>query len=178
MYQASIRKKKKNFNTNKNENYEINFEYEEYGLVKKLLGNCRVNLITNSGDEVVGVIRGNMRKYNKRVLIEKGDIVVVSKREFQSNKVDIVHKISLDKYHDILNGDNISNTLKNEYYNSSYTSATNDSNNHINFGGSTSEDSDGESYNKLRFLNIEDNSSDSSDSSDSEKNVDVDIDNI
>jgi initiation factor 1A len=174
MYQTSIRKKKKNFNTKKNENYEINFEYEEYGLVKKLLGNCRVNLITNSGDDVVGVIRGNMRKYNKRVLIEKGDIVVVSKREFQSNKVDIVHKISLDKYPDILNGDNISNTLKNEYYNSSYTSSTNDKDTHINFGGSTSDDSDGESYNKVRFLNIEDNSSNSSNSSDSEKNVDID----
>ena len=36
MYQTSIRKKKKNFNVNKNINYEINFEYEEYGLVKKL----------------------------------------------------------------------------------------------------------------------------------------------
>jgi len=174
MYQTSIRKKKKKFNSNKYENYEINFDCEEYGLVKKLLGNCRVNLITNSGDEVVGVIRGNMRKYNKRVLIEKGDIVVVSKREFQSNKVDIVHKISLDKYSDILNGNNISNTLKNEYYNSSYTSATNDKDTHINFGGSTSDDSDSESYNKLRFLNIENNSSDSSDSSDSEKNIDID----
>jgi initiation factor 1A len=169
MYQTSIRKKKKKFNTNKNDKYEINFECEEYGIVKKLLGNCRVNLITNSGDEVVGVIRGNMRKYNKRVLIEKGDFVVISKREFQSNKVDIVHKISQDKYPEILNGNNISNTLKNEYYNSSYTSATNDKDTHINFGGSTSDDSDGESYNKLRFLNINSDSSDSSDSSDTEK---------
>jgi len=168
MYQTSIRKKKKKFNSNKNENYEINFDCEEYGLVKKLLGNCRVNLITNSGDDVIGVIRGNMRKYNKRILIEKGDIVVISKREFQSNKVDIVHKISLDKYPDILNGDNISNTLKNEYYNSSYTSATNDNDNHINFGGSSSDDCDSESYNNVRFLNIEDNSSDS------EKNLDID----
>ena len=156
-------------NTNKNDKYEINFECEEYGIVKKLLGNCRVNLITNSGDEVVGVIRGNMRKYNKRVLIEKGDFVVISKREFQSNKVDIVHKISQDKYPEILNGNNISNTLKNEYYNSSYTSATNDKDTHINFGGSTSDDSDGESYNTLRFLNINSDSSNSSDSSHTEK---------
>ena len=77
----------------------------------------------------------------------------------------------MDKYPEILNGDNISNTLKNEYYNSSYTSATNDKDTHINFGGSTSDESDGESYNKVRFLNIEDNSSNSSDS---EKNVDID----
>ena len=171
MYQTSIRnkKQKKIFNNCQNNNYDINNDYEEYAYVKKLLGNCRVNLITNSGDEVVGVIRGNMRKYNKRVLIEKGDFVVISKREFQSNKVDIVHKISQDKYPEILNGNNISNTLKNEYYNSSYTSATNDKDTHINFGGSTSDDSDGESYNKLRFLNINSDSSDSSDSSDTEK---------
>lgn len=171
MYQTSIRKKKKNFNTNKKDIYEINFDYEEYGLVKKLLGNCRVNLICNSGEEVVGVIRGNMRKYNKRVLIEKGDIVVISKREYQSNKVDIVYKVPLDQYPDILNSDKISNTLRNEYYNSSYTSASNDKDNHINFGGSTSDDSDSESYNNFKFLDIDDNSSDSSDS---EKNVEID----
>ena len=92
MYQTSIRKKKKNFNVNKNNNYEINYDIEEYAVVKKLLGNCRVSLITNSGDEVIGVIRGTLRKFNKRVLIEKGDMVIVSKRDFQANKVDIVHK--------------------------------------------------------------------------------------
>ena len=56
MYQTSIRKKKKNFNVAKNNDYEINNDYEEYAVVKKLLGNCRVTLITDSGDDVIGVI--------------------------------------------------------------------------------------------------------------------------
>lgn len=169
MYQTSIRKKKKNFNTSKNSNYDINFECEEYGIVKRLLGNCRVNLICNSGDEVMGIIRGNMRKFNKRVLIDKGDIVVISKREYQSNKVDIVHKIPSDKYSEILNSIHFSNVLKNEYYNTTNTSSNNKET-YINFSDSGSDMSDNETYNSLRFLNINDKNSDSEDN--------VEIDNI
>jgi len=169
MYQTSIRKKKKNFNTSKNTNYDINFECEEYGLVKKLLGNCRVNLICNSGDEVMGIIRGNMRKFNKRVLIDKGDIVVISKREYQTNKVDIVHKISSDKYSEILNSVHFSNVLKNEYYNTTNTSLNNKET-YINFSESGSDASDNETYKSIGFLNINDKNSDSDDN--------IDIDNI
>ena len=101
MYQTTIRNKKKSTNVAKN--YVIDSEFEEYALSKKLLGNCRVSLITNSGDEVIGIIRGNMRKFNKRVLIEVGDIVIVSKRDFQTNKVDIVHKFNLEKTQQLIN---------------------------------------------------------------------------
>lgn len=167
MYQTSIRKKKKNFNTSKNSNYDINFECEEYGLVKKLLGNCRVNLICNSGDEVMGIIRGNMRKFNKRVLIDKGDIVVISKREYQANKVDIVHKISSDKYSEILNSVHFSNVLKNEYYSTTNTSSNNKET-YINFSESGSDTSDNETYKSLRFLNIND------ENSDSDNNIEID----
>lgn len=167
MYQTSIRKKKKNFNTSKNSNYDINFECEEYGLVKKLLGNCRVNLICNSGDEVMGIIRGNMRKFNKRVLIDKGDIVVISKREYQANKVDIVHKISSDKYSEILNSVHFSNVLKNEYYSTTNTSSNNKET-YINFSESGSDTSDNETYKSLRFLNI------NHENSDSDNNIEID----
>jgi len=167
MYQTSIRKKKKNFNTSKNSNYDINFECEEYGLVKKLLGNCRVNLICNSGDEVMGIIRGNMRKFNKRVLIDKGDIVVISKREYQANKVDIVHKISSDKYSEILNSVHFSNVLKNEYYSTTNTSSNNKET-YINFSESGSDTSDNETYKSIGFLNI------NNENSDSDNNIEID----
>jgi len=167
MYQTSIRKKKKNFNTSKNSNYDINFECEEYGLVKKLLGNCRVNLICNSGDEVMGIIRGNMRKFNKRVLIDKGDIVVISKREYQANKVDIVHKISSDKYSEVLNSVHFSNVLKNEYYSTTNTSSNNKET-YINFSESGSDTSDNETYKSIGFLNI------NNENSDSDNNIEID----
>lgn len=180
MYQTSIRKKKKNFNVNKNSNYEINFDCEEYGLVKKMLGNCRVSLLCNNGQEVVGVIRGTMRKFNKRVLIEKGDIVVISKRDYQNNKVDIVHKITPDQHSAILESEHFSNILKNEYHNNSYLNdgIVKDFT-HINFNNSDNESSDSDKeenaiINELKMANIKKKSyndiyynSDSSDSSDS-----------
>jgi len=118
MYQTTIRNKKKSTNIVKN--YAIDSEFEEYALSKKLLGNCRVSLITNSGNEVIGIIRGNMRKFNKRVLIEEGDIVVVSKRDFQSNKVDIVHKYNLEQTQYLINNKELSDVLINEYYKNSH----------------------------------------------------------
>jgi initiation factor 1A len=170
MYQTSIRKKKKNFNSSNNSNYDINLDYEEYALVKKLLGNCRVNLITNSGDDVIGIIRGNMRKFNKRVLIDKGDFVIVSKREYQINKVDIVHKVSPEEYSTILESDVISNILKNEYYNNSYTTTNENKDTHINFNGSNSENED--DYKNIRRLSI------GSDNSESSSDTNIAIENI
>lgn len=126
MYQTTIRNKKKSTNIVKN--YTIDSEFEEYALSKKLLGNCRVSLITNSGNEVIGIIRGNMRKFNKRVLIEEGDIVVVSKRDFQSNKVDIVHKYNLEQTQYLINNKELSDVLINEYYKNSHKTDKSDNN--------------------------------------------------
>ena len=133
MYQTTIRNKKKSTNVAKN--YVIDSEFEEYALSKKLLGNCRVSLITNSGDEVIGIIRGNMRKFNKRVLIEVGDIVIVSKRDFQTNKVDIVHKFNLEQTQQLINNKQLSDVLINQYYKNSNKSDKSDNNDdtHIMF---------------------------------------------
>jgi translation initiation factor 1A len=129
MYQTLIRNKKKG--TKVVNNYTINLDYEEYGLAKKLLGNCRILVLCNSGEETVGIIRGNMRKFNKRVLIDVGDIVVVSKRDYQANKVDIVHKFSLEQCKTIINNKEITDTLINEYYKNVDKADIND--NHIIF---------------------------------------------
>jgi translation initiation factor 1A len=118
MYQASIRNKKKtlNLSKSKNINYIINPEYEDYGFVIKLLGNCRASVMCNNGDIIIGIIRGNMRRFNKRVLIGDGDIVVVSRREYQANKADIVHKYNLEQCQYIINSKEISESLINAYY--------------------------------------------------------------
>ena len=103
-----------------------------------------------------------MRKFNKRVLIDTGDFVIVSKREYQSNKVDIVHKVPPEEYSTILASDEISNILKNEYYNNSYSTTNENKDTHINFNGSNSESED--DYNNVRRLSLgSDNSESSSD---------------
>jgi translation initiation factor 1A len=119
MYQTSIRNKKKhsNFNKDKDLNYQINTGHEDYAYVIKLLGNCRALVLCNNGAEAIGIIRGSLRRFNKRVLIENGDIVVVSKRDFQDNKVDIVHKFNLDQCQSLIKNKEISDVLINCYYN-------------------------------------------------------------
>ena len=117
MYQTSIRNKKKisQFNKIANNNYDLNKDYEVYAYVIKLLGNCRVLVLCDNGNEAVGVIRGSMRRFNKRVLIETGDILAVSMRDFQDNKVDIVHKYNAEQCKVLINNKEISDTLINAY---------------------------------------------------------------
>jgi translation initiation factor 1A len=140
MYQASIRDKKKHkiFNHQRSDNYDLTPDYEEYAYVKKLLGNCRVQLITGSGVEAIGIIRGTLRKFNRRVIIEAGDIVVVSKRDYQENKVDIVHKYNTDQVQSLIADKKLSNVLINMYNNTHTfeegTDKTVADDNYIDFG--------------------------------------------
>jgi translation initiation factor 1A len=126
MYQASIRDKKKHkqFNHQKNDNYFINHEYEEFAYVKKLLGNCRTHVLMDSGIEAIGIIRGSLRKFSKRVIIETGDIVVVSKRDFQDSKVDIVHKYNTDQVQCLIAEQKLSSVLRGMYNNNSCHSSS------------------------------------------------------
>jgi len=121
MYQASIRntKKHKEFNNLRKDNYDLKKEFEEYAYVKKLLGNCRVLLITNSGKDVIGIIRGSLRKFSKRVIIEVGDIVVVSIRDYQESKVDIVHKYNSDQVQSLFAENKISRIISEMYHDTS-----------------------------------------------------------
>ena len=165
MYQTTIRNKKKSANVAKN--YIIDAEFEEYALSKKLLGNCRVSLITNSGDEVIGIIRGNMRKFNKRVLIEVGDIVIVSKRDFQTNKVDIVHKFNLEQTQQLINNKELSDVIINQYYKNSNKSDKSDNNEetHIIFDNKEDDNINSSVDNNTYQVHI-------SDSDDTDDNID------
>lgn len=124
MYQASIRGKKKHqkFHHIKVDNFNVDNENTEYAYVKKLLGNCNVSLITNSGIEAIGIIRGSLRKFNTRIVIEVGDIVVVSKREYQSDKVDIIHKYNSDQVQCLINEEKLSHIILHIYNNTNVNS--------------------------------------------------------
>ena len=119
MYQTSIRnkKQKKYLNNSRNNDYNLDKTNEEYAIVIKLLGNCRVSLFTNSGNECIGIIRGSLRKFSKRILIEKGDIVVVSLRDYQNNKVDIVHKFNREQIQSLINEKILAQSIINFYNN-------------------------------------------------------------
>lgn len=76
---------------------------QAYAVIEKMLGNGRVHLCYFTRDEegrlkrnqALGIIRGTMRR--KKVWINTEDIVLVSIREFEEGKVDILHKYDYDE---------------------------------------------------------------------------------
>ena len=73
---------------------EFKEEGQEYAQVVRMLGNGRCECFCYDGVTRLGHIRGKMRK---KVWVTAGDIVLVGKRDFQDEKVDILHKYSADE---------------------------------------------------------------------------------
>ena len=62
-----------------------------YGRVTKMLGNGRCSLYLSNGLKTLGVIRGKMKF---RTWVRLDDLVLVSERDYQDGKVDILHVYS------------------------------------------------------------------------------------
>lgn len=63
---------------------------EDYAQCRKALGNLRLELQLANGKKVIGVIRGVMAR---KIYITVGDVVLISKREFNENDVvDVIHR--------------------------------------------------------------------------------------
>lgn len=80
-------------------------ENQEYALVTKMVGNGRCLLKLNNGLEALGVIRGTMKH---RAWIQVDDLVLVSCRDFQDGKVDIIHKYPADHKRQVMDMESIS----------------------------------------------------------------------
>lgn len=68
---------------------ELKEDLQEYGVVIKMLGNCRCEIKCSDGVTRLGHIRGKMRK---RVWVTSGDIILASLRDYQDGKCDIIVK--------------------------------------------------------------------------------------
>jgi translation initiation factor 1A len=66
----------------------------EYAQVVKMLGNGRLEAQCFDGEKRLAHIRGKMRK---KVWINQGDIILLSLREFQDAKADVILKYSADE---------------------------------------------------------------------------------
>merc|ERR1711877_97553 len=67
---------------------------QEYGQVMKMLGNGRCEINCFDGTKRLCHIRGKMRK---KVWVNQGDIVLVSLRDFQDEKGDIIVKYTAEE---------------------------------------------------------------------------------
>merc|ERR1719420_2727141 len=90
----------KNRRRGKNENEPVKRELifkedgQEYGQVLRMLGNGRLEAMCFDGTKRLCHIRGKMRK---KVWVCQGDIVLVSLRDFQDEKGDIIVKYTSDE---------------------------------------------------------------------------------
>ena len=66
----------------------------EYAQVVKMLGNGRLEAMCFDGTKRLAHIRGKLRK---KVWINQGDIILLSLRDFQDDKADVLFKYSPDE---------------------------------------------------------------------------------
>jgi translation initiation factor 1A len=83
------KKRSAKFSVNSKRELLLKEEYQEYGLVENLLGDCRLSVLCSDSTTKICHIRG---KFKRRVWINVGDTVLVSLRDFESDKGDIIHK--------------------------------------------------------------------------------------
>ena len=71
---------------------------QEYAQVLKMLGNGRLDAFCFDGKTRKCHIRGKMQK---KVWINKDDIILISLRNFQDDKADVIHKFTPDEVQEL-----------------------------------------------------------------------------
>ncbi len=75
-------------------------EGQEYALITKVLGNGHLECTCFDNVVRLGTIRGKIRR---RVWILLGDVVLCGLRDYQDNKVDILHKYNPEEIRNLQN---------------------------------------------------------------------------
>jgi len=86
--------KKKGSQTTEKRALTIAGDMQEYAKIMKLLGDRRITVVLPDSSEMLALIPGRFRK---RCWMKVGDVIVVSRREFQNNRVDVVYKYKPDE---------------------------------------------------------------------------------
>lgn len=95
---ATLSMKKRNQERLQNAELIIKDEMQVYGFVDKLLGDRRINVKCQDGKTRLCKVRG---KYKGRLYIHPNDILLVSLREEDDTKGDIIAKYRQDEVHEL-----------------------------------------------------------------------------
>merc|ERR1712110_217620 len=88
---------------------EFKEDGQEYGQVTRMLGNGRCEVACFDGVKRLCHIRGKMRK---KVWVNQGDIVLVSLRDFQDEKGDIIVKYTSEEARNLKTYGELPDTVK------------------------------------------------------------------
>lgn len=67
-------------------------EGQEFGHVEQMLGNGRLRVMCEDGNILVGRIRGSMKRGKNKVIVSNNDLVIICRRDFEEDKVDVLHR--------------------------------------------------------------------------------------
>lgn len=79
---------------------EFKEDLQEYAKVFTLLGDRRMTVMLPDQSNILGHVRDALKR--KRVRVGVDDVVLVSRREFQPDKVDIIHKYTPDEIKNLI----------------------------------------------------------------------------
>lgn len=106
-----VRRGKKGTEGDGSKHIPVPEEDQEYARVISLLGDARLKVVTAGGTERIAIIRG---KFRKRVWINKNDIIVISTRGYQDDRVDVVHKYNSNEVKQLVKKGDIPRSLLSE----------------------------------------------------------------
>lgn len=86
--------RKKHTGTQNSRELILKVEGQEYATAGKMLGSGRFRALCQDGKERLCIICGTMRN---RTWISEGDLVLITLREFEDDKADVVHKYSVEE---------------------------------------------------------------------------------
>lgn len=84
--------------------------FEDYGYVLSMNGGQHCTLLLSDGLEYTGVIRGSLKK--KHIFIKNDCYVIVQRRDFQDNKVDISFQYGAEQVDELAKTDETFKSLK------------------------------------------------------------------
>jgi translation initiation factor 1A len=97
MYKSNIRNAKKRGQDDRHREFLMPNDGQGFAVVQDMLGNGRVRCLCEDETVRIGRIRGSMRKFKNKVIIGRGDLVIVGLRDYEDDKVDIMHKYTHDE---------------------------------------------------------------------------------
>jgi translation initiation factor 1A len=103
MYQSRIHNAKKRASRNdKNRTIDEPSDGQSFAIVDSMLGNGRLRALCADGKLRTGRIRGSMRKYGGKVIIEPRDLIIVAYRDFDEENVDVIHKYTHEEVQKVM----------------------------------------------------------------------------
>lgn len=160
MYKSNIRNQKSRSGKHEKKRDVIYPEDgQEFAFVQDMLGNGRLKAYCEDGTVRVGRIRGSMRKFKQKVIIQSGDIILISRRDFEDDKVDVIHKYSLEEANQLHYQGEFPEKIAKVYQ------TKDDINSH---------QADAEEHNYIAFANVDTDQEDDKEDNKEEEEIDID----